>query len=67
LIAATLTWARRHHAHQAWLEHRFLVERIRSGIFMAIAGVEAKPIEVLPHMGHSQTANDWTVRVFNEI
>ncbi len=67
IIAATLTWARRSHAHQGWVEHRFLVERIRSAIFMAIAGVEPKPIEVLPFMGHSQTASDWTVRLFNEI
>jgi hypothetical protein len=67
VIAATLNWARSRHAHQAWVEHRFLAERIRSGIFMAIAGVEPRPIEVLPFMGHSQTANDWTVRVFNEI
>ncbi len=34
---------------------------------MAICGVEPKPIEVLPYMGHSQTVNDWTVRVFDEI
>jgi hypothetical protein len=67
VIAGTLNWARRRHAHQAWVEHRFLAERIRSGIFMAIAGVEPRPIEVLPHMVHSQTVNDWTVRVFNEI
>jgi hypothetical protein len=34
---------------------------------MAICGVEPRPIEVLPYMGHSQTVNDWTVRVFDEI
>ena len=34
---------------------------------MAICGVEPTPIEVLPYMGHSQTVNDWTVRVFDEI
>jgi hypothetical protein len=67
VIAGTLNWARRRYAHQAWVEHRFLAERIRSGIFMAIAGVEPRPIEVMPHMGHSQTVNDWTVRVFDEI
>jgi hypothetical protein len=29
--------------------------------------VEPKPIDVLPFMGYSQTANDWTVRAFDEI
>lgn len=69
LIAITFTlWnARRKHSHQGWIENRFLAERIRSGVFMAICGVEPRPIDVLPYMGHSQTVNDWPVRVFDEI
>jgi hypothetical protein len=63
----TLWQAQRQRSHQNWIEYRFLDERLRSGIFMAICGVEPKPIEVLPYMGHSQTVNDWTVRVFDEI
>ena len=30
-------------------------------------GVAPKPIKVPLYMGHSQTANDWTVRAFDEI
>ena len=67
IIWLTLRQARRKHSHQGWIENRFLAERIRCGIFMAICGVEPRPIEVLPYMGHSQTVNDWTVRVFDEI
>ena len=67
VIYFTLSQARRRHAHQAWIEYRFLTERIRSGIFLAICGVEPRTIQVLPYMGHSQTVNDWTVRAFNEI
>jgi hypothetical protein len=70
LLAVLLLYlweARRQHSHQYWIENRFLAERIRCGIFMAICGVEPRPIEVLPYMGHSQTVNDWTVRVFQEI
>ncbi len=67
IIWLTLRQAYRKHSHQGWIENRFLAERIRCGIFMAICGVEPKPIEVLPYMGHSQTVNDWTVRVFDEI
>jgi hypothetical protein len=67
IMSLTLRQARRKHSHQGWIENRFLAERIRCGIFMAICGVEPRPIEVLPYMGHSQTVNDWTVRVFDEI
>jgi len=67
VMVLTLRQARRKHSHQGWIENRFLAERIRCGIFMAICGVEPRPIEVLPYMGHSQTVNDWTVRVFDEI
>jgi hypothetical protein len=67
VIWLALRRARRKHSHQSWIENRFLAERIRCGVFMAICGVEPRPIEVLPYMGHSQTVNDWTVRVFDEI
>jgi hypothetical protein len=67
VMALTFRQALRKHFQQNWIENRFLAERIRCGIFMAICGVEPRPIEVLPYMGHSQTVNDWTVRVFDEI
>jgi hypothetical protein len=67
VLALTFRQALRKHFQQNWIENRFLAERIRCGIFMAICGVEPMPIEVLPYMGHSQTVNDWTVRVFDEI
>jgi hypothetical protein len=67
VMAMTFRRARNGHSHQRWIEHRFLAERIRCGIFMVICGVEPRPIEVLPHMGHSQTVNDWTLRVIGEI
>jgi len=67
VMALTFRQALRKHFQQHWIENRFLAERIRCGVFMAICGVEPRPIEVLPYMGHSQTVNDWTVRVFDEI
>jgi len=66
-MVVTLRQAHRRHSHQRWIESRFLAERIRCSIFLAICGVEPRPIEVLPYMGHSQTVNDWTVRVLDEI
>jgi hypothetical protein len=67
-ILLLILWeAHRKHSHRDWIENRFLAERIRCGIFMAICGIEPRPIEVLPYMGHSQTVNDWTVRVLEEV
>jgi hypothetical protein len=67
VILLTLHHAHGARAHQRWIENRFLAERIRCSIFLAICGVEPRPIEVLPYMGHSQTSNDWMVRVLDEI
>ncbi len=67
MAVVALRRARRRHAHQTWVETRFLVERIRCGMFLAVCGVEPSPIEVLPFMGHAHTTNDWMVRVFEEI
>jgi hypothetical protein len=69
LIAILLTLRTERNAgqHRAWIEHRFLTERLRAGIFMAICGVDPSPINVPAYMGHSQTVNDWTVRAFQEI
>lgn len=66
-ILLTLRAEKNTGAHRAWIEHRFLTERLRAGIFMAICGVDPSPIEVPAYMGHSQTVNDWTVRAFQEI
>jgi len=69
LLIILWTVFRAHHsrANERWMENRFLTERIRSGIYVAIAGVDVPPVEVLPFMGHSHTVDDWTVRVFDEI
>lgn len=68
LVVAAWLYLRRHRdAHHAWLEHRFLVERLRSGIFMAIAGVEPEPIELHPYFGRSQVVGNWAVRLFNSV
>jgi hypothetical protein len=53
--------------HRRWIEHRFLAERLRAGIFMALSGVEPQPVKVPAYMGHSQADDDWTVRAFEEI
>lgn len=59
--------ARKNHAHGTWIEHRFLAERLRAAQFMALCGVEPRPMEVPEYMEHSQSENDWTIHAFDEI
>jgi hypothetical protein len=67
VMAFTLARTRNQHAHEVWIESRFLAERLRSAAFLAICGVEPIPIEVVPFMGHSHGEGEWTVRAFDEI
>lgn len=67
VILCALGYAHRKRAQKKWIESRFLAERIRSGIFLAAAGIEASPIEVPPYMGIAHKPDDWMVRVFDEI
>jgi hypothetical protein len=72
LVLLALMWFTIHSSHmnrsqETWMENRFLAERIRAGIFLAICGLDAAPIEVLPFMGHAHAVDDWMVRVFYEV
>jgi hypothetical protein len=67
LIVFHVLRSRFQHSHQFWMENRFLTERLRCGAFLALCGVDAEPIAILPFMGHAHSVNDWTVRVFDEI
>jgi hypothetical protein len=67
LIVFHVLRARWQHAHQFWMENRFLAERLRCGVFLALCGVDPEPIAILPFMGHAHAIDDWTVRVFDEI
>ncbi|MFN7924955.1 MAG: hypothetical protein U0Q16_32960 [Bryobacteraceae bacterium] len=70
-VLLVIAWlvVRRSHGHRSqerWMENRFLAERIRSGFFLAVCGVDPTPIETPPFMGHAHEPDDWMVRAFNE-
>ena len=50
-----------------WIESRFLTERLRSAVYLAICKTEVNPISVPPYLRVAQETNDWTVKTFNEI
>ncbi len=57
----------RKQAHKRWIESRFLVERIRSAIFLISCGVKPSPIIIPRYMKSSLSSIDWAIRVFDEI
>jgi hypothetical protein len=66
-IAVVVTQADRQRSLQAWIETRFLAERIRCAAFLAACGCKASTIRVPPYMGGAQERDQWMVLAFNEI
>lgn len=57
----------RKQAHKRWIEGRFLVERIRSAMFLIACGVKPSPITIPRHMKLALSSIDWVMRAFGEI
>ena len=66
-ILGIVLYANRRRTHKKWIESRFLAERIRAAIFLAVCGVEASDISVPPYMGFADQADEWMVMTFSEI
>jgi hypothetical protein len=67
VIIGAILWSHRVAPSTIWLESRLLTERIRCAGFLALCGLDADPLEVLPFMSHAHGADDWMVRAFDEI
>ena len=67
IVLFTVVFTHRTRARKRWIESRFLTERLRSGIFLVAAGLDATPIVVPSYMGLAHKSDDWMVRVFDEI
>jgi hypothetical protein len=70
ILAVALTIvgaAHRRQSAEKWVESRFLTERLRAAIYMAGCGVEVATIAVPPHLGELEQADDWMLRVFEEV
>lgn len=66
-ILGIVFYANQQRTHRKWIESRFLTERIRAAIFLAVCGVEPSQISVPPYMGFADQPDEWMVMTFNEI
>ncbi len=63
LILSLLLISRRWHWHRKWIDYRFLAERLRAALFLAVAGLECSPPRPLPH-SVAHRPDDWMVKAF---
>lgn len=66
-ILGIVFYANQQRTHKRWIESRFLAERIRAAVFLAVCGVEASQITVPPYLGSPNQPDEWMVMTFNEI
>jgi len=67
VIYVVIRAADRRKVHKNWIESRFLVERIRSAIFLFSCGVKPAAVSLSPFMKPALRAEEWIVRTFDEI
>ena len=51
--------------HTRWIDYRFLTERLRTALFMAVANAEMTTLRPPRHAGHSRPADDWMLLAFS--
>jgi hypothetical protein len=50
--------------HEKWIDYRFLAERFRSALFMALAGVDVAVLKPPRHLSLSYSPKEWIVAAF---
>jgi hypothetical protein len=53
--------------HQKWIDYRFLTERLRSAIFLALTGMNVTAMRPPRHLSLSYSAQDWMVSAFSTV
>lgn len=66
-IFIILLLADKKQTHKKWIEARFLVERLRSAIFLFTCGTRPSALAVSPVLKQNLGAGEWTIRLFDEI
>ena len=51
--------------HTKWIDYRFLAERIRSALFMAVVNIDVATLRPPRHLSLSYSSNDWMVDAFS--
>ena len=50
--------------HTKYIDYRFLAERLRSALFMAVANIEVAPLRPPRHLSLAYSPRDWMVHAF---
>jgi hypothetical protein len=53
--------------HEKWIDYRFLAERLRSALFLVVAGIEAAILKPPRHLSLSYSPKDWIVAAFSSV
>jgi hypothetical protein len=53
--------------HERWIDFRFLAERFRSALFMAIAGVDVTTLRPPRHLSLAYSPKDWIIAAFYSV
>jgi nucleoside 2-deoxyribosyltransferase len=67
VIYVVIRAADRRKVHKQWIETRFLVERIRSAIFLFSCGVKPAAVSLSSFRQPALRTEEWIVRTFDEI
>ena len=65
-ILVALEWGRRAHLQQRWLSARYLAERLRSALFIALIGAEEQP-SATAVLGGDVPAAPWVGVAFDKV
>lgn len=53
--------------HTKWIDYRFLAERFRSALFIALANVDVATLRPPRHLSLAYSSNDWMVMAFSSV
>jgi hypothetical protein len=53
--------------HRKWIDYRFLAERLRTALYLSVAGIECEVPKPPPHLRLSHRSDDWMIRALGWI
>jgi nucleoside 2-deoxyribosyltransferase len=66
-VFAVFWFGSRQRWHAKWIDYRFLAERFRSALFMAVANINISALRPPRHLSLSYTPQDWMVAAFSSV
>ena len=66
-VLAIVGIGRRQRWHTRWIDYRFLAERFRSALFMAVTNIDVATLRPPRHLSLSYSSKDWMVAAFSSV